>query len=232
MAGKKGRSGRKANGEQTARNIVYQITHIPSGRVYIGSTQHTLAYRYNIHKSRPLKAIQPDLEANGWDDFTVTIIGHYPNHTRDELYAEERAALIKAQEQGALTYNEKTPGNANKYDQKPERKWTPEQKAHLSRVTKERLSTKGRPSTQKQIRVTTRDLADQWGWEHTKVLTYLALLNIPLRQTCKYIAKPEGLNHSVTIQVRVAADPENFPLPTHPPDLSSLYPQYKGGHNA
>jgi len=232
MAGKKGKSGRKPGTSGMApRNIVYQITHIPSGRVYIGSTQHTLAYRMAIHRSRPIKELQVDLAQNGWDDFEVTVIGHYPDHTREELYKEERNALTQCEALGISTYNTRTPGNTNTHDQKPDRKWTPEQKAHLSRLTKQRIAEKGRNSTRKLTHPSTRDLAVRWGWEHTKVLAYLALLEIPLRHTSQYIAKPEGLNHSVTVQVKVAADPENFPLPTNPPDLSSMYPQYKGGNN-
>lgn len=232
MAGKKGRSGRKPNGEQTKRNIVYQITHVPTGRVYIGSTQHTLSYRVATHKARPSKAMMADLAVNGWDDFIVSVIGHYPNHTREELYMEERNAITQIEALGIPTYNTKTPGNATKYGTHTNRKWTPERKAQMSLIAKARVEANGRVFPKKQSVITTKDLAEQWGWDHAKVLAYLTLLEIPLRYTCKYVAKPKGMNHAITIQVRVAADPENFPLPTNPPDLSTFYPQYKGGNNA
>ncbi len=226
MAGQKGRSGRKANGEQAPRNIVYQITHIPTGRVYIGSTSYTLNIRMSMHKSRPRASMANDLNANGWNDFEVTILGHYPNHTRDELYAEERTHLMIAINNNIPTYNTHTPGN-QMVRRNIGRNWSIEQKAEQSKRTRERVARNGMHSTKKQNRNNSWDIAASWGWSHIKVMMYFRLLGIPTVKTCKYIANPEGINHAITMQVMVEADPENFPFPISPPDFAAIYPQYK-----
>jgi hypothetical protein len=83
------------------KGVIYRLECVDSGRFYIGSTIHTLAYRLKKHRStskEPDKMRSPlytHFTEIGWDKARMVLVREVEFETRSDLLALEREEIDK-----------------------------------------------------------------------------------------------------------------------------------------
>lgn len=67
--------------------IIYKITNLLDGKVYVGQTARTLEARIDQHKRRSASAISKAIKKYGWENFKAEVIEECK--TRDQLNERE-----------------------------------------------------------------------------------------------------------------------------------------------